>query len=110
MITVGNTAPTIEIVTPEDGSFTDWGDTVAFEVKVTDAEDTAIDCSRVNWSYALGHDNTHAHPLFTGTAAPRTIETQEEAGHGETENIYGQIGASYTDGGSATAPALSATT
>ena len=108
MITVGNTAPVIEIVTPENGSFADWGDTIAFEVKVTDAEDASIDCSRVNWSYALGHDNTHAHPLFTGTGCTAEIEMQEEAGHGETENIYAQIGASYTDGGSATAPALSA--
>lgn len=108
VITVGNTAPTLEIVIPENGSFADWGDTVAFEVKVTDPEDTTIDCSRVNWSYALGHDNTHAHPLFTGTGCTAEIEMQEEAGHGETENIYAQIGASYTDGGSATAPALSA--
>ncbi|MCD2440920.1 PQQ-dependent sugar dehydrogenase [Agromyces sp. SYSU K20354] len=106
VITVGNTAPTIEIVAPENGSFADWGDAVAFEVKVTDPEDTEIDCSRVNWSYALGHDNTHAHPLFTGTGCTAEIEMQEEAGHGETENIYAQIGASYTDGGSATAPAL----
>ena len=108
VITVGNTAPTIEIVSPVNGSFADWGDTIAFEVKVTDPEDTTIDCSRVNWSYALGHDNTHAHPLFTGTGCTAEIEMQEEAGHGETENIYAQIGASYTDGGSATAPALSA--
>ncbi|GAA1799590.1 PQQ-dependent sugar dehydrogenase [Agromyces neolithicus] len=108
VITVGNTAPTIEIVTPENGSFADWGDTVALEVKVTDAEDAEIDCSRVLWSYALGHDNTHSHPLFTGTGCTAEIEMQEEAGHGETENIYAQIGASYTDGGSATAPELSA--
>ena len=105
MITVGNTAPIVEIITPENGSFTDWGDQVAFEVKVTDPEET-IDCSRVPWTYGLGHDNTHAHPLFTGTGCTATIETQSEAGHGETENIYGVIGASYTDGGSATAPAL----
>ena len=108
VITVGNTAPTIEIVTPENGSFADWGDTVAFEVKVTDAEDAEIDCSRVLWSYALGHDNTHAHPLFTGSGCTAEIEMQAEAGHGETENIYAQIGASYTDGGGATAPALAA--
>lgn len=107
VITVGNTAPIIEIVTPENGSFTDWGDKVAFEVKVTDPEDTTIDCSRVLWTYALGHDNTHAHPLFSGSGCTAVIETQAEAGHGETENIYGQIGASYTDSGSATAPALS---
>ncbi|MDR6905665.1 glucose/arabinose dehydrogenase/PKD repeat protein [Agromyces sp. 3263] len=105
VITVGNTAPIVEIVTPENGSFTDWGDQVAFEVKVTDPEET-IDCSRVLWSYGLGHDNTHAHPLFTGTGCTATIETQSEAGHGETENIYGVIGASYTDAGTATAPAL----
>lgn len=106
-ITVGNTAPVIEIVTPVDGSFTDWGDIVEFEVKVTDAEDEVIDCSRVLWSYGLGHDNTHTHPLFTGTGCTAQIETSREAGHGETENIYGQIGASYTDGGGEVAPALS---
>lgn len=104
-ITVGNTAPVVEIVSPVDGSFTDWGDEVAFEVKVTDPDET-IDCSRVLWSYGLGHDNTHTHPLFTGSGCTATIETSLEAGHGETENIYAQIGASYTDAGTATAPAL----
>ncbi|MFE5411074.1 PQQ-dependent sugar dehydrogenase [Microbacterium sp. NPDC056569] len=105
-ITVGNTAPVVKIVTPANGAFTDWGDKVAFEVQVTDAEDQTIDCSRVLWSYGLGHDNTHTHPLFTGTGCTAVIETALEAGHGETENIYGQIGASYTDGGGAVAPAL----
>ncbi|WP_194410174.1 PQQ-dependent sugar dehydrogenase [Microbacterium cremeum] len=104
-ITVGNTAPVVEIVTPVNGSFTDWGDIVQFEVRVTDPEET-IDCSRVLWSYGLGHDNTHTHPLFTGSGCTASIETALEAGHGETENIYGQIGASYTDAGGATAPAL----
>lgn len=108
VVTVGNTAPVIGIVAPENGSFTDWGDKVTFEVKVTDPEDSAIDCSRVLWTYALGHDNTHAHPLFSGSGCTAVIPTQAEAGHGETENIYGQIGASYTDGGSISAPALSA--
>ncbi|KQZ85685.1 glycosyl hydrolase [Microbacterium sp. Root166] len=105
-ITVGNTAPVIEIVTPVDGSFVDWGDRVQFEVKVTDAEDEVIDCSRVLWSYGLGHDNTHTHPLFTGSGCTAVVETSLEAGHGETENIYGQIGASYTDLGGAVAPEL----
>lgn len=104
-ITVGNTAPVVEIVSPVDGSFTDWGDEVAFEVKVTDPDET-IDCTRVLWSYGLGHDNTHTHPLFTGSGCTATIQISLEAGHGETENIYAQIGASYTDLGTATAPAL----
>lgn len=104
-ITVGNTAPVVEIVSPVDGSFTDWGDEVAFEVKVTDPDET-IDCSRVLWSYGLGHDNTHTHPLFTGSGCTAKIQISLEAGHGETENIYAQIGASYTDLGTATAPAL----
>ena len=105
-ITVGNTAPTIEIVTPVDGSFADWGDILEFQVKVTDPEDTTIDCSRVLWSYGLGHDNTHTHPLFTGSGCTAQIEMAREAGHGDTENIYAQIGASYTDGGGTGAPAL----
>jgi glucose/arabinose dehydrogenase/PKD repeat protein len=105
-VTVGNSAPVVEIVTPANGSFTDWGDGVAFEIRVTDPEDVAIDCSRVLWTYGLGHDNTHTHPLFSGSGCTAVVETSLEAGHGETENIYGQIGASYIDGGSATAPAL----
>ncbi len=106
-ITVGNTAPVVEIVTPVNGSFTDWGDIVELEVKVTDPEDgAAIDCSRVLWSYGLGHDNTHTHPLFTGSGCTAQVETSLEAGHGETENIYAQIGVSYTDLGGAVAPAL----
>jgi glucose/arabinose dehydrogenase len=107
VITVGNTAPKLEIVVPADGAFADWGDKIQFQVKVTDPEDTTIDCSRVLWSYGLGHDNTHTHPIFTGSGCTAVIETALEAGHGETENIYGQIGASYTDGGANGVPALS---
>ncbi|WP_400997479.1 PQQ-dependent sugar dehydrogenase [Agromyces sp. GXQ0307] len=104
-ITVGNTAPVVEIVTPANGSFADWGDEVELEIRVTDP-DEQIDCERVLWSYGLGHDNTHTHPLFTGNGCTATVEMALEAGHGETENIYAQIGASYTDGGTDTAPAL----
>ncbi|WP_353814520.1 PQQ-dependent sugar dehydrogenase [Agromyces sp. SYSU T00266] len=104
-VTVGNTAPVVEIVTPANGSFADWGDEIEFEVRVTDP-DEEIDCERVLWSYGLGHDNTHTHPLFTGNGCTATVEMALEAGHGETENIYAQIGASYTDLGTDTAPAL----
>ncbi|WP_438853576.1 PQQ-dependent sugar dehydrogenase [Agromyces sp. M3QZ16-3] len=104
-VTVGNTAPVVEIVSPANGSFADWGDEIEFEVKVTDP-DEEIDCERVLWSYGLGHDNTHTHPLFTGNGCTATVEMALEAGHGETENIYAQIGASYTDAGTDTAPAL----
>jgi glucose/arabinose dehydrogenase/PKD repeat protein len=106
VVTVGNTAPTVTIVNPQDGQFADWGDRIDFEVEITDPEDAAIDCSRVLWTYALGHDNTHAHPLFSGSGCTATIEMASEAGHGETENIYGMIGASYTDSGAGDVPAL----
>jgi glucose/arabinose dehydrogenase len=105
-ITVGNTAPTVEIVSPVDGLVSDWGDRVTLEVDVTDPEDASIDCSRVTWTYALGHDNTHAHGMFNGTGCQATIQTVNEAGHGDTENVYGQIGVSYTDGGGDGVPAL----
>ena len=60
MITVGNSAPKVSIDTPLDGDFFAWGDNIPFTVTVTDPEDGAIDCSRVEVTFVLVHD-THGH-------------------------------------------------
>ncbi|MBQ1088940.1 PQQ-dependent sugar dehydrogenase [Streptomyces sp. B93] len=110
-ITVGNTAPTVEVIFPAHGGFFSWGDTVPYEVKVTDPEDGAvgadgIDCTRLAWTFGLGH-NEHAHPVDSGTGCAGTVVTPQDAGHGATENVFGVLGVTYTDGGgSGDVPAL----
>ena len=65
-IVVGNQAPVVEFVTPADGQAFAFGDTVTYEVTVTD--DQPVDCSRVTVTYVLGHD-THGHPQSHRVAA-----------------------------------------
>ena len=55
-IVVGNQTPVIEFVTPTADDTFQFGDTVSYEVTVTD--DTEVDCSQVTVTYILGHDST----------------------------------------------------
>ena len=61
-IVVGNEAPVVEFVIPVAGQAFSFGDTVTYEVRVTD--DQPVDCSKVTVTYVLGHD-THGHPQST---------------------------------------------
>ncbi len=106
-ITVGNTAPTIEITTPLDGDFFEWGDSIPFEVTASDPEDGPVDCSRVTVTFVLVHD-THGHAEEAKTGCSGTLQTQaDDASHGGY--IAGGISATYTDKGANGQPALSAT-
>ena len=110
-VVVGNAAPTVEISSPAEGSFFDFGDAIPFEVTVTDAEDGTVSgdhaaCSRLRVQYLLGHDE-HSHPITDATGCRGTIQTSGEAGHGADANVFGLISATYTDGGGLPgAPAL----
>ncbi|GAA4866560.1 PQQ-dependent sugar dehydrogenase [Saccharopolyspora cebuensis] len=97
-IVVGNTPPEVTIELPPNGGAFSFGEQVPFRVSVTDAEDTQIDCSRVEVSYALGHD-THAHPLSETTGCEGVIETPADEGHGLDANLFGVITATYADSG-----------
>jgi len=69
-IIVGNTAPVVELTTsPAPGELFAFGDTVTYQVTVTDPEDGQIDCAGVSVTYILGHDQ-HGHPLSTSAGAP----------------------------------------
>ncbi|MGH3467702.1 MAG: family 16 glycoside hydrolase, partial [Thermocrispum sp.] len=98
VINAGNTAPTVELTTPVDGGFFGYGDTVPFQVTVTDPEDGEIDCSKVVVEYILGHDD-HGHPLSRATGCDGTIESPADEGHGMDADVFGVINASYTDSG-----------
>ncbi|OLF13564.1 ThuA domain-containing protein [Actinophytocola xanthii] len=105
VITAGNTAPTVELTIPVNGGFFGYGDTVPFEVTVTDPEDASIDCSRVIVEYILGHDS-HGHPLSRTSGCEGEIVTPADEGHGMDANVFGIINARYTDTGTPGVPAL----
>ncbi|NYD57415.1 PKD repeat protein/glucose/arabinose dehydrogenase/type 1 glutamine amidotransferase [Nocardioides marinisabuli] len=96
-IVVGNTAPEVELVLPLDGGFFSFGDTMRYEVVVTDAEDEEIDCDNVVVQPALGHDE-HAHGYEQYRGCSGTVPLPGDEGH-VGANIFGTITATYTDGG-----------
>ena len=92
---VGPIAPTIEFVQPTEDTPFEFGDTVAFEVAVTD--DDPVDCSRVTVRYILGHDQ-HGHPITTATGCSGSITTTAP-GHGPGDDLFAVFVATYTDAG-----------
>jgi cytochrome c len=92
---VGNQPPTVDLVTtPRPGQPFHFGDTVTYQVNVTD--EAPVDCSRVTVTYILGHD-THGHPLSTAAGCSGSIQTTA-SGHDPTvDNITAVFVAEYTD-------------
>jgi type 1 glutamine amidotransferase/PKD repeat protein len=104
VITVGNTAPTVNVTVPVEGGTFAFGETIPFSVTVTDPEDSTIDCSRVQVTFVLGHD-THGHAEASTTGCSGTLPTvADDVSHGG--NVFGVINASYTDLGDGGVPAL----
>ncbi|SER80760.1 PQQ-dependent sugar dehydrogenase [Streptomyces qinglanensis] len=104
-ITVGNTAPQVELKLPADGQPFSFGDEIPFEVQVTDPEEEQIDCSRVEVAYILGHDS-HGHPLTSAKGCKGTIKTLADGEHDPNADIFGVFDASYTDNGANGQPPL----
>ncbi|WP_419668138.1 lectin [Streptomyces sp. 2-1] len=104
-ITVGNTAPTVKLDLPLDGSIHDFGDAIPFKVTVTDPEDGTIDCSKVKVTFIVGHDS-HGHPQTSTTGCNGTLQTLADGEHDPNANIFGVIDAEYTDKGAGGQPAL----
>jgi hypothetical protein len=95
-IVVGNGAPVLTFVTPEEGQDFAFGDSVAYEVTVED--DQEVDCAAVTVSYILGHDQ-HGHPQTTAYGCKGTLQTTVPEGHEGEDNLSGVFNASYTDPG-----------
>jgi PKD repeat protein len=102
-ITVGNSAPVVNVTVPVEGGTFAFGDNIAYTVSVTD--DTPVNCAAVQVTFVLGHD-THGHAEATTTGCTGTLPTlAEDVSHGG--NVFGVISASYTDtGGAGGVPAL----
>ena len=104
-VTAGNTRPDVRIDIPGNGGVFDWGDTIPFQVHVTDREDGRIDCSKVVVQTQLGHD-AHLHPMDNLTGCFGDAKIDQGSSHGPGQNLYVALSAQYTDGGSRGVPAL----
>lgn len=105
-ISVGNQAPEVTVAYPANGGFFSWGDAIPFRVTTQDAEDgTTTDCSRVAWTYGLGHDE-HAHPEVSGTGCTGAWRTDPNSPeHGPGALLYGAVVVTYRDAGANGLPA-----
>jgi hypothetical protein len=97
-IVVGNQAPVVEFVTPVAGQPFAFGDSVTYEVTVTD--DQPVDCDRVTVTYILGHDS-HGHPQSSAAGCTGTLSTTVPSGHDpDADDLSAVFVAQYTDSGS----------
>ncbi|MBF8191298.1 ThuA domain-containing protein [Nonomuraea sp. K274] len=95
-VTAGNTAPTVALEAPVNGTLIDFGTDVPYKVTVTDPEDGTIDCQKVFVNPALGHDD-HEHDTTEIPGCQGTISTSDLGGHPAGANLYYVINAHYTD-------------
>ncbi|GAB3457218.1 ThuA domain-containing protein [Actinophytocola sediminis] len=102
-VTVGNTAPAVELASPVHGGFFDFGDQVAFDATITDPEEQT-DCDSAILRVSLGHD-AHDHLIDTINACEGEFATQHDEGHADA-NVFYTAESSYTDGGANGQPAL----
>ncbi|MET0237039.1 MAG: carbohydrate-binding protein [Kibdelosporangium sp.] len=100
-ISVGNTAPTVTLQSPLDGGLFSFGDTVPFQVNVSDPEDGTINCTRVKVTYLLGHDS-HSHAITSRNGCSGSIPVPIDGEHDPAANVYGVFDAEYTDNGGLT--------
>jgi cytochrome c len=97
-ITAGNSRPEVKILAPQNGGMFEWGDTIPFEVQVTDREDGRIDCTKVVVQSQLGHD-LHLHPMDNTTGCRGEFETDQGTSHGAGQNLYVAMAVQYADNG-----------
>ncbi len=104
-IVVGNTPPTVEIVSPRDEITVDLDAFVELRGRATDDQDSDIPCEQLIWDVRIGH-NAHAHPLLTRSGC----DTQFRAflgSHDEQGTLFFAVELSYTDlGGPGGEPSL----
>ncbi|WP_432476620.1 PQQ-dependent sugar dehydrogenase [Nocardioides sp. GXQ0305] len=106
-VVVGNETPVVTLVAPVEGQPFQFGDTVAYEVQVTD--DQPVDCDQVTVTYVLGHD-THGHPQSTATGCTGSLVTTVPEGHDPAEDDLSAVFvAEYTDPGEGDVPPLTGT-
>jgi len=101
-IVVGNSTPVVTAALPTDGGFFAWGDSLRYDVAVSDPEDGSteagtIACADVVVQPGVGHDD-HNHPLEEYPGCEGGFRTP--GGHGaDGENVFVVVEARYADAG-----------
>jgi len=91
---VANLRPVVEFIQPFTGQPFSFGDTVEFDVFVSD--DTPVDCANVSVGYLLAHD-THRHEMSRTVGCTGSIQTFVDSSHAEATNLSAVFTATYTD-------------
>ena len=93
-VTVGNQAPRVQLSVVSTSPPFNFGDTVHFEVTVTD--DQPVDCARVSVAYILGHES-HGHPQTSTAGCSGDISVPIDEAHAGAANISAVFVATYSD-------------
>jgi cytochrome c len=93
-VIVGNTPPVITFVKPVPGQPFEFGQTVDFEIVVTD--DTPVDCAGLAVENILVHDQ-HPHSLSTAQGCTGSFSTILDDGHAGAAGLFLALRATYTD-------------
>ncbi|TDV52254.1 PQQ-dependent sugar dehydrogenase [Actinophytocola oryzae] len=103
-VTVGNTAPRLELTTPLDGQVFDWEVPIQYTLAVSDLDGT-VDCDQPLTRGGVGHMR-QVHPVSQNRGCAGELTPHIVAGHEPKDNLTYVLDASYTDDGT---PALTAT-
>ena len=99
-ILAGLSAPTVEVTSPRNGSFFEYGDVIDWQVSVDNGNlANDVDCSEVTVELSLGHvtgATMHEHGLAVSTGCSGSFETLPEGGHDDAD-VYLVLNASYTN-------------
>ena len=93
-VTVGNQAPVVRLSVVSTTPPFNFGDTVHFEVTITD--DQPVDCGRVSVAYILGHES-HGHPQTSTAGCSGDIAVPIDEAHAGAANISAVFVATYSD-------------
>jgi cytochrome c len=93
-VVVGNTPPVITFLSPAPGLPFEFGDTIDFEVVITD--DTPVDCARLSVEEILVHDQ-HGHAISTVQGCTGSFTTELDEGHAGAADLFIALRAIYTD-------------
>ena len=99
-IVVGNSPPSVHIISPDPGAVLADGSTVTLEGEGHDPEDGDAACDELVWNVSLGH-NTHAHPIttLTGCSATFVADLGDHRDASPTDLLFYAIELVYTDHG-----------
>jgi len=93
-VTVGNQAPQLRMTVVSTSPPFNFGDTVNFNVTVTD--DQPVDCARVSVAYILGHEQ-HGHPQTSTAGCSGQISVPIDEAHAGAANLSAVFVATYSD-------------